>query len=149
MIENVLMVCIGNICRSPLAEGLLKKKAQANGVSMSVSSAGLSALTGAPADLNAQALMRSIEGDISDHRARQVEKAMVLQADLILTMDLAQQREIESKFPMTCGKVHRLGKWGQFDIMDPYRRPWVVFEQVFSLIDVGIEDWCRVLWNKR
>ena len=149
VIENILILCIGDICRSPVAEGLLKKKSAAIDFPVQVVSAGLHAMVGAPADATAQSLMQAVAGDISAHRARQVNQAMILEADLIVTMDRAQQRQIESKFPTACGKVHRLGKWGDFEVLDPYKRPLIVFKQVFSLIEEGIEDWCRVLRNKR
>lgn len=148
--QNVLIVCLGNICRSPMGEGLLKHKLAQSYPHVKVSSAGITALVGKPADALAQQIMLEKNGiDISQHRAQQLTQELLLQMDLILVMDQAQQKEIEFKFPSICGRVHRLGKWGGFDIIDPYKRPIQIFDQVFTLIDESVNEWQKRLWNKR
>ena len=81
--KSVLTVCIGNICRSPMAEGLLTAKLP----NIHISSAGTGALVGRPADTQAQKLMLQHGIDISRHVAQQVNKLICSQADLILVMD--------------------------------------------------------------
>jgi protein-tyrosine phosphatase len=102
--KTVLTVCIGNICRSPMAEGLLA----AGLPHLRVVSAGTGALVGKPADATAQALMRARGIDISGHVAQQVSQMLCRQADLILVMDLAQRRYLESTYPFVRGKVFRI-----------------------------------------
>ncbi|WP_349605756.1 low molecular weight protein-tyrosine-phosphatase [Cupriavidus sp. DF5525] len=137
MIKTVLVVCIGNICRSPMAEGLLKRALPEG----NVASAGLGALTGQAADPEAVDLMTDQGVDISGHRAQQLSYVMIRRADLILVMDGAQRQEIQRLHPATTGRVFRLGELGKFDVPDPYRRPRPAFENALQLIQRGVESW--------
>src|SRR5438105_4741694 len=115
MLNNILLVCIGNICRSPMAAGVLADKLIKIAPAVKVTSAGIAALVGESANNMAQQLMLHRGIDISSHRARQMTPELLLAADLILVMDLRQQQLIECKVPSVCGRVYRLGKWGGFD----------------------------------
>lgn len=148
MIQNILILCIGNICRSPIAEALFIERFKQDGLTdIIVSSAGLGALVDRPADAVGQALMLQKGIDISSHRARQISKEILFGSELILTMSTDQQKEVEVNYPGTCGRVHRLGKWGGYDVPDPYQRPKPVFEQALAMIDQGVDEWYRKLWN--
>lgn len=147
MIQNVLVICIGNICRSPIGEALLAFKLKDKHPNIKVSSAGLGALVNHPADPISIALMNTREIDITSHRARQATSEVLFASDLILTMTSDQQEHVEQKYPSTRGRVHRIGKWGGFDVPDPYQRPQIVFEQALALIDQGVEEWYTRLWN--
>jgi len=141
MLNRILVVCIGNICRSPMAESLLAQRLSGRKPDIWVGSAGLAALVGRPADPIAQTLMQERGLAITNHRARQIMRHDILSSDLILAMDSEQQRLIESSVPVARGKVHRLGKWGDFDIPDPYGEPRPAFEWSLSLIEEGIKGW--------
>ena len=148
MIQNILILCIGNICRSPLAEALFIARFKQEGLSnLAVSSAGLAALVKRPADAVGQALLLQKGIDISGHRARQVSSEILFESDLVLTMSTDQQKQVELNYPGTCGRVHRLGKWGGYDVPDPFQRPQQVFEQAVAMIDQGVDEWYRKLWN--
>lgn len=131
------MVCIGNICRSPMAEGLLKQALP----DADVISAGLGALTGQPADPYAIELMRELDVDITGHRAKQLSRAMATAADLILVMDNAQRQDIQRLHPATTGRVFRIGEAAKFDVPDPYREARPAFESALQLIQRGVEVW--------
>ena len=146
MFKHILIICVGNICRSPMAEALLSSRLAAL-PDMNIASAGIAAKVDASAELMAQELMQARGFDISSHRARQATPAILSAADLILTMETRHQKQIEYNLPSLCGKVHRLGKWSGFDIIDPYKRPKTVFTQALALIEQGIDDWQRKLWN--
>lgn len=139
MFNNILVVCVGNICRSPMAEALLARELKAGGAS--VGSAGLSALVNHPADEMAQTLMAEQDIDISAHRTRQLSRALIQQADLILVMEAGHKKAIEGMDPTARGKLYRLGEWRDMDIPDPYREPRQVFEQALELIQQGVADW--------
>ncbi len=112
---------------------------------MMVASAGLGALVGHPADEMAQELLLEQGIDISAHRARQLTSAMLRQADLVLVMEAEYKKAIESLDPCARGKVYRLGEWGNFDILDPYRQSREVFEHALQLIQQGVADWSSKL----
>ena len=147
MIQNILVICVGNICRSPIAEAILLSRLSNHTEITSISSAGLSAMIDYPADPIAQSLMQERGLDLSHHRARQFTAELGCGSDLILTMTSEQQQFIESEFPSMRGRVHRIGKWGEFDVPDPYKRPKVIFEQSTALIEQGINEWHKLLWN--
>jgi protein-tyrosine-phosphatase len=84
---KVLFVCTGNTCRSPMAEGILKKMLQDKGaVDLEVSSAGTHGLPHAPASLFAMQVAGERGIDLSRHRSRRLTPEMIKQADLILAM---------------------------------------------------------------
>ncbi|WP_175866934.1 low molecular weight protein-tyrosine-phosphatase [Burkholderia contaminans] len=138
-IATLLVVCVGNVCRSPMAQALLGARLP----EVDVQSAGIGALDGHPADPHAIDLMRERGLDLAPHRARQVSSRQVVRADLILTMDLEQKRWLERRHPFLCGRVFRLGGAARgFDIPDPYLGPRASFEQSLRLIERGVDAWC-------
>jgi protein-tyrosine phosphatase len=143
--KNILAVCVGNICRSPIAEGLLRKALP----DCTIISAGIGVLIGAPADQYAVRVMQEQAIDISGHRAQQLAGWMVEQADLILTMDLDQKRYVETRYPTATGKVFRMGSFGRFDIGDPYRQDFEGFRSSYRLIAQGVEYWVEQLLQIR
>ena len=130
-----------------MAEALLAVAVQEAHPEVVVSSAGLGALVGRPADPLSQELMAARGLDISAHRARQLSPEIVFNSDLILTMSTEQTHQLEKQYAGTCGRVHRIGKWGEYDILDPFKRPKTAFEQALILIEQGIDAWHRKLWT--
>lgn len=139
MIRRVLVVCIGNICRSPMAEGLIRQAVPG----VQISSAGMSALVGRGADPIAVQIMAGVGVDISAHRARMLTDAIARDADLILVMDDQQKQQLASQYPYARGKVFKLGEAARQDIPDPYRQDPEVFRTVFSLIETGVNEWVK------
>ena len=144
MFNNILVVCVGNICRSPMAEALLKACAPAG---VHISSAGIGALVGEPADPVSVQLMQDRGIDITAHRARQLTTEMVQQAELILVMEETHKQHIHSLSPMACGKVHCLGKWGETDIPDPYKKSPEYFASILIPLEQGVNEWAEKLWK--
>jgi protein-tyrosine-phosphatase len=84
---HVLFVCTGNTCRSPMAEGILKKLLEERNVKgIAVSSAGTHGLHNAPASLFAIQVAKARQVDISEHRSQELNPQMLQQADIILVM---------------------------------------------------------------
>ena len=142
MIKHILVVCVGNICRSPMAEALLKSALKEEG-DFTVESAGLGALVGHPADAFALELMDEMGEDVSHHRARQIHPDRVKEADLVLVMEAGHKRAIDTADPTARGKVHRLGEWQDRDIDDPYRRPKAAFADALEEIQEGVASWVQ------
>ncbi|WP_422616846.1 low molecular weight protein-tyrosine-phosphatase [Rhodoferax sp.] len=137
MMNVILTLCIGNICRSPLAQGLLTKHLPGH----TVWSAGLDALTGQPADPLAVQIATEHGFDIRAHRALQVTSFLCQKSDLILVMEQSHKSQLEQRFPGVRGKVYTLGQYGQFDIADPYRQPREAFDTAYAAIAQGVADW--------
>ena len=143
-IGHILVVCVGNICRSPMAEALLRE-ALGEESDIAVSSAGIAALVDQPASAHALELMKERGIDVANHRARQLTPELVNQADLILVMETRHKRVLDIDEPTARGKVYRLGEWQNTDIADPFQQPKEAFEEALGLIDKGIEDWVKRL----
>ncbi len=137
--KNVLVICIGNICRSPMAEGILR----ATLPEVNVASAGIGALIGQPADDAAKRLMSEINIDISSHIAQQINQLLCRQADLILVMDTTQRRYVERTYPFTRGRVFRIAEDSKIDVPDPYKKGPDAFEEALSLIQSGASTWIQ------
>ena len=147
MINNILLVCVGNICRSPMAEGLFKHYVVSQKLLVNISSAGTNACVGEAAHPIAQQLMLEKGIKISDHRARQITQKLVLASDLILVMEETQLQSVMINFPFAQGRVHTLGKWSQFEILDPLYRSKAEFETGLKLMEQGIGEWQSKLWK--
>ena len=135
------MVCLGNICRSPTAEGVLRHMAakEAPQLALEVDSAGTADYhIGAPPDLRSQraALRRGI--DISGLKARQVAADDFARFDLILAMDAENLRELQAMRPRTSHASVKLfleyaPDSALRDVPDPYYRDAAAFEEVLDL----------------
>ncbi|MDO3658230.1 low molecular weight protein-tyrosine-phosphatase [Acinetobacter genomosp. 15BJ] len=136
-IENILVVCVGNICRSPMAEYFLK----AQHPTLNISSAGIAALVGNPADAKAIHCMDQMNIDMRSHVARQLNAELIKQNDLILVMSHNQQKHIEQTWPFAKGKVFRLGHWQGQNVPDPYQHDQAFFDQTCRNTQSYVQDW--------
>ena len=140
MFNRILVVCTGNICRSPIAEGLLKAALPR----LHVASAGTAAVVNASADPHSESVCQEHGVDVSTHRARQITTAMLQEYDLVLALDAGHVSWLNSRYPQFRGKVHKLGKWkGDQDVPDPYQHPREAFEQCYLQIDALVKEWVK------
>jgi len=135
--NNILVVCVGNICRSPMAEALLKQRFP-NKV---IDSAGVGALVGHAADPAALEIMTNQKIDIINHVAKQIDKDLAKKAELIFTMSDSQTKWIEERWPFCRGKTFKLGHWMDKDIADPYKHEMSAFKTAYQDIVDSIEQW--------
>ena len=135
--DHILVVCVGNICRSPMALELLKQRFP----NKIIDSAGVGALVGHPADPAALEIMSKQQIDITSHIAKQVDEQLAKKVDLIFTMSDGQTKWIEERWPFCRGKTFKLGHWMEKDIADPYQHEMSAFETAYQDIVDGIEQW--------
>ncbi|SFC52616.1 protein-tyrosine phosphatase [Kosakonia oryzae] len=142
MFNKILVVCVGNICRSPTAERLLKKYQPG----LTVASAGLGALVGRGADANAVSVAADNQLSLEGHCARQVSGAMCREYDLILVMEKRHIASLCEIAPEMRGKVMLFGHWdNEREIPDPYRKSREAFEAVYTLLDQSARQWAQAL----
>jgi protein-tyrosine phosphatase len=136
--ERILVVCDGNICRSPTVVAMLQRQTP----DRDIRSAGLVALVGHEMDETARAVASDQGLPCPPHRARQLDAEQCADADLILVMERRQRDRIMRQFPAASGKVLLLTHWsGGQDIPDPYRRDRETFLHVYELMDNAVAVW--------
>ena len=104
----VLFVCTGNICRSPLAEQLLRSRTVSRSALISTSSAGTYALPGQAMTEQAAALSRQYGGDPSQHQSSELTPALVKRANLVVAMSRVHRAEVVSMMPRASRKTFTL-----------------------------------------
>ena len=142
--RRFLMICTGNICRSPMAEYYMRGRLPEGG-EWQVASMGLGALVGHPADDKAIAVMAEKGIDLGPHRARQFDADAAKDFDLLLTMEAGQAEWIGWRHPFLRGRVQPLGHWTGRDVPDPYRQPEVAFIEARERVIEGVDSWLERL----
>ncbi len=150
MFNSLLIVCTGNICRSPVAESIFRQRLEAsarwNG---RVRSAGIDALVDQGADPTVLGMMRERGFDLAPHRARQLTPEHVREADLVLVMETHQRDALLDLDPTARGKTFRLGHWIDADIPDPFRRGDDAHRATIELIFAASAPWLDRLVSER
>ncbi|MCH8465121.1 MAG: low molecular weight phosphotyrosine protein phosphatase [Roseinatronobacter sp.] len=148
-LRSVLVVCVGNICRSPVGERALAADLAARGAEIMVSSAGLGALVGHGADATASTVAARHGVSLDGHVARQFTRALGQAHELILVMEPGHRQEIARLAPDLSGRVMLFDHWcGGKGIADPYRRSAEFHEAVFGQIRDGASLWAEKLTYK-
>ncbi|ATA18626.1 protein tyrosine phosphatase [Gibbsiella quercinecans] len=141
MFSSILVICVGNICRSPIGEGLLKLYIP----KMRISSAGLGALVGQCADEKAKYVANKSGISLTEHRAKMLTADMCREYDLILVMERKHIDAITKLAPEVRGKTMLYGHWIQKEIPDPYKQSLESFEHVYKLLDDSAQKWVGAL----
>lgn len=138
MFNNILVVCMGNICRSPTGERLL----QAHFPSKKIHSAGIIAKENVPANESAIRIAQNHNLSLDNHQSRRLTKELCQEADLILVMENDHIDKVHQQFPETRRKVMLFGQWlNKIEIPDPHKRSDEMFEHVYQLMENAVSQW--------
>ncbi|WP_300380657.1 low molecular weight protein-tyrosine-phosphatase [uncultured Alcanivorax sp.] len=142
MFERVLIVCDGNICRSPTVAALLRELKPGK----TVSSAGLVGLVGNEMEPTARAVAEENGLECGPHTARKLDSELCRDSDLILVMESRQKERLSRVFPEASGKTFLLSHWnGGHDIPDPYKRGRDAFERIYPMMQEATKAWAAKL----
>lgn len=142
MFDSICVVCIGNICRSPLGERLLQKAFP----SKKIISAGIAAVVGEPAYSKSQIVAEQHGLSLDGHQARQLTKSICTKQDLILVMEKPHIDAVCRIAPEVRGKVMLYGHWlNEMEILDPYGGDLNLFERTYNLIINATNAWTEKL----
>jgi protein-tyrosine phosphatase len=145
MLNNILVLCTGNICRSPIVEAVI-----ANGLAADptkyVWSAGIGALVGRGAHSNSKTVSSAHDVDLQSHVAQQLNALMVDKADVILVMDDGHLGYMRAKYPQASGKTFLLGRWSDnAQVPDPIGKELPEFEKTWEIVQPLCKDWIKRL----
>ncbi|HFZ8994100.1 TPA: protein tyrosine phosphatase [Citrobacter freundii] len=145
MFNSILVVCTGNICRSPIGERFLRRALPGK----KIDSAGTGALIKHSADLSAVKISSQYGLSLAGHQGQQFTSSLGREYDLILAMEKFHIEQISRIAPEARGKTMLFGHWiNQQEIPDPYQKSDEAFASVYRLIEQAGQCWVEKLGAK-
>lgn len=142
---NILFVCTGNTCRSPMAEGIFLKKLKKKSGNYTISSAGIYSHSNSQIMPQAQRQLKRRGINLSDRKSVQVTDKLIDDADIIFTMTGNQRRLLVDSFPYAADKIHLLGDYTNRggDVTDPYGGSNAIYDkcaqEIEKMLDILVE----------
>jgi protein-tyrosine phosphatase len=137
----IAFVCTGNICRSPMAEGIATTLRLPD---YEFASAGTAPMAGWPASPEAALVAAEVGADLSGHRARGLSKLETIEPDEVLAMEPYHSEAVLRHFPQWAGRVHLLDPTGRA-IADPYGKSIAHYrearDRIVAALDIHAERW--------
>ena len=148
--KRILFVCSGNTCRSPMAEGILKKYLVANNLDnkFDVSSAGIFAFKGDKANIKSELVCSENAIDISEHQAKPLDGQTMQSTDYIIVMTKELKAQIADRYLNDIHKIYTLGeiaKKPEINIPDPFGQSLEKYRDTYDMIDVLIKRFVQQL----
>ena len=144
---NILFICTGNTCRSPMAEGIMNKIAIENDLDIHAYSAGLYAADGTPASEEAVTAAKKINVDISSHKSHILTRELIEQSDLILTMTEAHKQMLQFT---SADNVYTIKEYAGYsgDIQDPFGGDQYEYDEVCQELYDDLVDIAERLYDE-
>ena len=148
---NIVFICTANICRSPMAEGILKKRwsefvgsSNTPSIGINVTSMGIYGLENQPSSEYSVQICMEKNIDISTHKSRPLIFDELASADIIFTMERVQRKHLHLLMPPFREKIHLLGAWPEKEtfksnIKDPIGRRFRVYKNVCNKISLHVD----------
>jgi protein-tyrosine phosphatase len=142
--KRVICVCLGNICRSPLAEGILKAKAQELNVPLEIASAGTAGYhIGSRADKRSEKVGKRHNVDISNHKAQKFKAEHFDEFEIILVMDQMNYSDVSS-LARSSEDLKKINLYLiEEDVEDPYYGEEDGFEKMYHILESKADHWIR------
>lgn len=144
--EQIVFVCTGNTCRSPMAEGIFRALDGETRTGLCAQSAGLFACDGMSASENAVLAAKGYGADLTAHQARQLTSEIARQAKYLVCMTAAHYDRLIEAFPWAEDKVFTLA--GE-DVADPFGGTLETYEACAAQLKVHLETLIENLEKKR
>lgn len=142
MFDSILVICTGNICRSPIGERLLRRALP----SKKIDSAGVGALVNHTADSSAIRVAEKNGLSLEGHQGTQFTSMLGRQYDLLLVMEHSHLEQVSRVAPEVRGKTMLFGHWlNGKEIPDPYRKSDEAFDSVYQLLEQASQRWAAKL----
>lgn len=136
--KNIVFVCTGNTCRSPMAEGIMKKLLKQKVISdINVSSAGISAFTGDDVSTDAVVAVKKFDVDIAEHRARRINEFILDNTDIFVCMTESHKIALIN-LGVDTSKIYCL------EVNDPY----MMGSEVYELCATDIKNKLEILFEE-
>ena len=145
MFKRFLVVCSGNICRSPLAEVLLKQYLPHVEVRSAGTATKQSELEGFAADSTMVSVANDIGIAIDEHKAHQLTKEDCLWSDIVLVMEPEHIVSVAKVSTQARGKTFLLGQWGEGSIEDPFLKSLDCYHAAATQIRSACQSWSKKL----
>lgn len=140
----VLIICAGNLCRSPFAEVYMRQKLQAADVEAEVFSRGLLALPNQYAPATAQQVAAEFDVDLTKHVSHPLVTPELARAGMVLVMDAGQRQQVAKKQPACIGKVFLLSQLADGKpVPDPIGTDAETYRQVYQEIVSHVDAWMK------
>lgn len=140
---NILIVCTANVCRSPVAEALLRDRLNKHGLEdWHVGSAGTWATMGQPASYYSVEILSEEGLDIAGHSSRAIDGQIIEESDLVLCMELGHVEALKAEFPQHASRIYALSEMiGElYSVHDPIGGPRPAYEKMVAELTRLIED---------